>query len=281
MEGLGYKGPDEKDNRDRPFAALATATEGTPPDDYSLRKYIPNVLRQRDLGSCVVHGFVQGVRMCQIRNDVLEIAKLEETDPDSKQEVADALRLLLDNPPELSSRLFGYYNSRVQHGDEKNDSGTFIRLTIKQANRLGRPPESVWPYDLSDSYTPDATWKQRPVLQAYQFASDFKPAKYHRIFEEGPARVDPIKRSIALAKSPVLFGTEIGDSMRVTDGRLIHPPIAEQIVGGHAMLFVGYDKDGPWAVNSWGEGAGEDGFMHLSWDYVVWKGMRDLWAIDL
>lgn len=39
-----------------------------------------------------------------------------------------------------------------------------------------------------------------------------------------------------------------------------------KLVGGHAVQCVGYDAFGPWIQNSWGEGWGDHGFAHLSWE---------------
>ena len=36
-------------------------------------------------------------------------------------------------------------------------------------------------------------------------------------------------------------------------------------VGGHAVQCVGYDKDGCWVQNSWGEKWGDHGFAHILW----------------
>lgn len=40
--------------------------------------------------------------------------------------------------------------------------------------------------------------------------------------------------------------------------------------GGHAMLLVGYNREGRYFVfkNSWGADSGHDGYVHLSYDYV-------------
>ena len=274
---FGYKGPDEQDERDLPLSAMPGA-EGDPPEEHSLKRYIPQrgVLRQGKLGACVIHGFAQGVRICDIRDAMRNVVS-ESNIPEE-----NALRAILRRPPQLTSRLFGYYNSRVQHGDENEDTGTYIRLTIKQANRLGRPRESIWPYDLSDIDKPTAKWKQRPPLMSYQVAADFKPASYYRIAQDDDARILAIKQAIGLAESPVEFGTIITQSfVDAEPGKLIVPRPDERALGGHAMLMIGYDALGPIIVNSWGDDWCEGGFAHLSWEYVVWAATRDLWAIDL
>lgn len=263
MPKLGYKGPDSYDPRDKPLMRAKLRVEETPPREASIAHLVPRILDQGDIGSCVVHAFALGVQMCERRN---------------------AQRQGRTEIPELTSRLFGYFNSRSQHGDIDNDSGTHIRLTIKQANRLGRPPEHVWPYDLSDLSSTHPKWRQRPPLDAYRHAATDRAAKYRRIFEEGSARFDPIRRAIAFAEQPVIFGTLVGETLaRSRDGSLIFQPdpAKERILGGHAMLIVGYDEGGVWVANSWGTGSGENGYLHLDWSYIGWDETRDLWAIDL
>ena len=39
-----------------------------------------------------------------------------------------------------------------------------------------------------------------------------------------------------------------------------------RFVGGHAVLCVGYDKEGVWILNSWGSKWGQGGFAHIWWN---------------
>ena len=50
--------------------------------------------------------------------------------------------------------------------------------------------------------------------------------------------------------------------------------------GGHAFAIVGYDADGFWVLNSWGEGWGNDGIAH--WRYEDWAAtVMDAWVLQL
>jgi C1A family cysteine protease len=248
--GLGYL-QDAPDPRDAPFAALSADAIQDLPEAFSNRPLVVNVLNQSTIGSCVIHSCAQAVRMVERR-----------------------IGGDMDANPELVSRLWGYYNSRVQHGDEDRDTGTYIRLTIKVMNRLGRPPESVWPY------TP-ARFKERPPLDTYRHAHDFRKANYSRIWQTGDERKREIMSALAEQK-PIVFGTEIAKSfMSVRSMAPVPAPLDEQMAGGHAMCAIGYDDSGVEIVNSWGKGWGDGGFARLSWEYILWHRTRDIWVIDL
>ena len=57
------------------------------------------------------------------------------------------------------------------------------------------------------------------------------------------------------------------------------PRAKEQVLGGHAIVIVGYDDEQKRVkfVNSWGAGWGDHGFGYLPYDYVT-KYMSDAWT---
>jgi len=256
--GFGYL-EDEPDVRDFPLSSLHLAT---PPVRVSLREHV-TILNQGALGSCVANAIAQAVRVVQRRNG--------------------------ENDVEFLSRLFAYWHARNQHGATKVDSGTYIRLAIKCVNRLGRPPESVWPYVTHDRNEPDdedgtprATYKRKPPPNVMIAANDKRKASYYRIAATGDARVDEIKRALAAGK-PVVFGTQLGESFRRYDGSgVLEAPTNETIIGGHAMVLDGYEGDEhATGANSHGTGWGDRGFFKISWSYLQWYRTSDLWAVDL
>lgn len=51
-------------------------------------------------------------------------------------------------------------------------------------------------------------------------------------------------------------------------------------IGGHAFVVVGYDAEGFWVLNSWGERWGQDGVAH--WAYRDWAAtIMDAWVLQL
>lgn len=53
-----------------------------------------------------------------------------------------------------------------------------------------------------------------------------------------------------------------------------------EILGGHAFAIIGYNGDGFWVQNSWGENWGEGGTA--LWPYEDWlENGRDAWVLRL
>lgn len=50
-------------------------------------------------------------------------------------------------------------------------------------------------------------------------------------------------------------------------------------IGAHALVALGYDRQGLWVENSWGTGWGLNGYAELSWDYV-YAAVMGVYAID-
>lgn len=63
----------------------------------------------------------------------------------------------------------------------------------------------------------------------------------------------------------------------VKDGRI---PFKAGTIGGHAFAIVGYNKEGFWVQNSWGESWGDNGVA--LWTYEDWlENVRDAWVARL
>ena len=56
--------------------------------------------------------------------------------------------------------------------------------------------------------------------------------------------------------------------------------LAEDNIGGHAFAIVAYDQQGFWLQNSWGDGWGQQGFGHLSYEDWLGNG-TDAWVARL
>jgi C1A family cysteine protease len=61
------------------------------------------------------------------------------------------------------------------------------------------------------------------------------------------------------------------------------PKPTENVLGGHAVLAVGYDdsKSAVLVRNSWGSGWGLNGYFWLPYDYITNPNLADdMWAIS-
>lgn len=184
-----------------------------------------------------------------------------------------AIKLGLPDVTELS-RLFAQFACRVwvEHQDPTADEGVEIRDMMKTLAKFGVCAERLWPYDL-DAYI------KCPTPEAIAAAKHLTIIAYWRC----PAMTS-IRVSLALGY-PVVGGFNCYESLESADiertGLVKLPEPGEQLIGSHAVLFVGYDDRARLLrfQNSWGLGWGERGFGFLPYDYVSRGLADDFWTI--
>lgn len=159
------------------------------------------------------------------------------------------------------SRLFVYYCAREFDGNTQWDAGSTIRSGAKALAKVGAPIESLWPYVISEFAT-------KPSEQAYANAPNQKLSRYERI-----PNLFSIK-SVLSRGIPVVFGFAVYQSFEQASegGHVPYPvlsgPGRESLLGGHAVVAVGYDNTKPYdgaligrgcviCRNSWGPQWGE------------------------
>jgi C1A family cysteine protease len=176
------------------------------------------------------------------------------------------------NIPE-SSRLFLYYNERLINDNIYTDSGAHMRDIGKALATYGACSESLFPYDVSK-------FAEKPSDAAYADGLNNKIGSYYAVTD-----LNGIKQSIAIMQQPVLMGIDIYESFEsdaVTGTGIVPIPAAgEKLMGGHAVLVVGYDDTKNWLKcrNSWGEFWGDDGYFYLPYDYLL-GGVFDCWVLQ-
>ncbi len=172
------------------------------------------------------------------------------------------------------SRLFLYFNSRLIQHTEAYDSGASMRIAIRSTNQYGYCKEDVWQYDESKVL-------KKPDRAAYRFAGTHKIVQYSRIVQD----LTQLKATLA-AGNLFAFGftayTNFESDQVRTNGILTVPDPSEQMLGGHAVLAVGYDdSEGMFLVrNSWGPTWGLGGYFKMSYSYIVDPNLAaDFWTI--
>ncbi len=191
-----------------------------------------------------------------------------------------------------ASRLFLYKATRDLL-KWTGDTGAFLRSTMEALVLFGVPPEEYWPYVV-------ANFEVEPTAFLYSFAQNYQALNYYRLDPPGTAKsalLATIKTNLA-AGLPAMFGFTVYNSYTqasvANKGAIPYPTVGEKVVGGHAVMVVGFNDTlqikntnaGAAATtgallirNSWGTGWGDGGYGWLPYDYVL-KGLAtDWWAL--
>jgi C1A family cysteine protease len=154
----------------------------------------------------------------------------------------------------------------------KVDSGALIKDAITALSDKGAVEEDVWPY------------------HAGEYAAEPPPAVHKaRRFRIADAKLlhslDDVKRALQ-QNGPVVAGITVFRSFTTAEvgktGVIPMPTKKMPVVGGHAIVIVGYDdaKRRVKFVNSWGRGWGDQGFGYLPYEYFD-QYVSDAWTFKL
>jgi C1A family cysteine protease len=237
--------PDLPDQRDFMYAAIAPRIARLP-QKIDLRRKCPPVENQGQLGSCTANALVGALEFLELK----------------------------DGGPFIDlSRLFVYYNERAIEGTVDQDSGAFLRDGIKSLARQGVCPEKEWPYRTS-------AFRKKPTPACYADAKKYEITSYHRI-----NTTDEMRTCLA-GGFPFVFGFTVYSSFEsaavARSGVLNIPTRNETVVGGHAVMAVGYDDTQQRFIvrNSWGADWGQRGYFTMPYDYLQSRNLSDdFWTI--
>ncbi len=172
------------------------------------------------------------------------------------------------------SRLFVYYGERVLEHSVRSDAGAEIRDGFKVLAHAGAPPEALWPYDI-------ARFARRPPARAYSAAKLDLALTYEAVGQSRTA----IRAALA-QDHPVVIGFTVYSSFESAEvartGVVPLPTPGEAVLGGHAVLVVGYDSAADyWIVrNSWGAGWGQAGYFTMPTAYLENPNLSsDFWVL--
>jgi C1A family cysteine protease len=242
--------PDLPDHRDLRYAAVRHDALAKPtPPLVDLRAQCPPVYDQGALGSCTANAIAGAFQF--------ELMKQ---------------KLTVFNP----SRLFIYYNERVLEGHVKEDSGAQMRDGIKSVATQGVCDETLWPYVITK-------FAQKPTKALYTKALKNQALQYTRL---NNTAINELKTCLA-SGNPFVFGFTVyqsfeGDEVAKT-GVLPMPAPNESVVGGHAVMAVGYDdsKNAFIIRNSWGNAWGLQGYFYMPYTYITSTDLADdFWTIS-
>lgn len=238
---------DLPDHRDHLYAAPPAIAVALPAK-VDLRRHCPPVLDQGALGSCTANAIGNAHRFDQM-----------------KQKAAKNF---------LPSRLFIYYNERAMEGTIKVDAGAQIRDGIKSIAQKGACPENSWPYLI-------AAYARKPTAACFKIALTHQAVSYQRLVQS----LSQMKGCLA-SGYPFVFGFTVYDgfeSQAVAKSGVAQLPGAnESVVGGHAVLAVGYDdKTQRFIVmNSWSDRWGSKGYFTIPYAYLTDANLAaDFWTV--
>ena len=233
---------DKVDTRDYKYQVTAKVS----PNVVDLRRYCSLIENQGSLGSC------------------------------TGQAIAGAIELLnkRSGKPTDVSRLFIYYYERLLLGTVNYDSGAYIRDGIKATNHYGASLESLWPHDVRK-------FRQEPINEAKNDALNRKVTRYERVNDFNGC-IDALTNGY-----PVVIGFHVYTSFMsagvARTGNMPYPNTRrERLLGGHAVLLVGYDKRKKVFIvrNSWGTNWGAKGYFYMPFNVVTNSSMSsDYWII--
>jgi C1A family cysteine protease len=242
-------GPDLPDHRDHLYSAPQPILAKLPPKK-DLRSGCPPVYDQGQLGSCTANAISGAIQFEQKKQGVKVF------------------------PP---SRLFIYYNERSMEGTVNSDAGAQIRDGIKSVATIGVCPEPEWPYDIK-------MFADKPPATCFTDAAKCEAVGYQRL---DSTDLNQLKGCIA-SGYPFVFGFTVYASFEGADvaktGILNLPAPKEKVVGGHAVLAVGYDDSTQRFTvrNSWGKDWGIKGYFTIPYSYLTSTNLADdFWTVRI
>lgn len=228
---------------------LVVSPPASLPPSVDLRPQLPPVYDQGPLGACTGNAIAAAVQYERRRQQL---------------------------PDWVPSRLFVYYGERVIEHTIHTDSGAQIRDGMKVIATKGVCPEPLCPYDVTK-------FTHTPSKAAFAEALKHPATTYYRVLQTRTG-----VRSALAAGYPVIFGFTVYESFEsdlvAHTGVVPMPSTSESVLGGHAVVAVGYlDATEQFLCrNSWGPSWGDGGYFHLPYDYLLNPNLAaDLWTVQL
>jgi C1A family cysteine protease len=173
------------------------------------------------------------------------------------------------------SRLFLYYLERKMDNNVPYDSGATLADGISCLKKYGVCDEKYWPYIIGK-------FRMRPNANCFKIALKNQSLRVLNITNN----LTTMKNALANGH-PFVFGIMVYDSFEsdsaTQTGVIPVPNIdTESLLGGHALVCVGYDDSKSVFIvrNSWGTSWGDKGYCYIPYDYLTNDNLTsDLWCI--
>jgi len=247
---------DLPDHRDLMYAA--PLTKQPLPPSFDLRPvFATPAYDQGELGSCTGNAIAAAVQFARQKAD--------------------------ERPDFVPSRLYVYFDERDIEGTVDQDGGAQIRDGMRAVSKLGVCPEASsppqpydWPYDIKK-------FTQRPSPACYEFGLAHQITSYRRI----PQVLTQLRACLA-SGFPFVFGFTVYESFESQEvaktGNVDLPASNEEVLGGHAVLAMGYDDKAQRFIvrNSWGTDWGQNGYFTMPYAYLTDPHLSsDFWTVRL
>jgi C1A family cysteine protease len=249
MHKLDYRFNRNKQRKGMSYKAIMGPFKKALPSCVDLRTsgFVPAIENQGSEGDCAAHATAGAIEFLQLMDLANEGSVGPFTYGDSFERV---------------SRQQLYWDGRAIEGSTGEDSGIGDLADMAIVARdMGVARESLWPYEQEGLFNPppqnvldDAALHKLPEFYALSPGYQLKHCLWSGF--------------------PFMLGFQVFESF-MTDavaktGEMPMPQQGEQIVGGHAVLAVGYDDARQCFIvrNSWGGAWGIDGYFHMPYDFI-------------
>lgn len=204
------------------------------PNEVDLRSFDSRIEDQGFLGSCTAYAVTSAY---EVMTKILYPEKFSEL-----------------------SELFVYYHSRLFSDELSQDSGSYIRDSLKSVKNYGVCKDLMWPYLIEN-------FSKQPPPQCYLDAARRKIIDYNILFTNNEIQ------EILANKQPVILGMEIFyEFFNITkdDPVVKMPGYFAHSSGYHAVSIMGYSTENSSFLikNSWGNSWGDNGYAWLPYEYV-------------